>query len=50
MGSHTATIHVPGQYIQTNFKLSDDGAGKTMVTDPPAVELAGSPFLAPSHG
>jgi hypothetical protein len=47
---NTATIHLLGQYVEGNFHLSDDGFGKTMVTDPPVLGLAGSPYLAPGHG
>jgi autotransporter passenger strand-loop-strand repeat protein len=34
-GTHTASIHLLGQYVAGNFKLSNDGAGGTLVTDPP---------------
>jgi autotransporter passenger strand-loop-strand repeat protein len=49
-GTHTATIHLLGQYVQGNFHLSDDGFGKVLVTDPPVAEVAGNPYLAPNHG
>ena len=46
-GSHTATLNMIGNYVAGNFKLSNDGAGGTLVTDPPVssgVGVAAPPY------
>ena len=45
-GTHTAAIALLGQYVTANFKLSTDGHGGTLVTDPPVSSGAG---LAAPH-
>jgi hypothetical protein len=46
-GTHTASLTLLGQYSTANFSLSRDGAGGTVITDPPAmVGAAASPILA----
>ena len=51
-GTHTATLALLGQHFQTDFHLSNDGSGGTIVTDPPPLDglagLAGQPFLTNS--
>jgi autotransporter passenger strand-loop-strand repeat protein len=48
-GTNTANLTLLGQYSTANFSLSSDGAGGTLVKDPPAlVGSASSPVLA-SH-
>jgi trimeric autotransporter adhesin len=37
-GTHTAQIHLLGQYVLANFKKQNDGAGGTLITDPPVVD------------
>ncbi len=48
-GTHTANIILLGQYATGNFTKQSDGNGGTLITDPPLVGLAGSPFLARGH-
>ena len=51
-GTHTATLALLGQHFQTDFALTNDGNGGTIVTDPPPLDglagLAGQPFLTHS--
>jgi autotransporter passenger strand-loop-strand repeat protein len=46
-GTHTASLHLLGQYVEANFTKQSDGAGGTLITDPPvtldALTLTGSP-------
>ena len=35
-GTHTANLTLLGQYVAGQFHLASDGAGGTLVTDPPA--------------
>jgi autotransporter passenger strand-loop-strand repeat protein len=45
-GTHIATLTLLGQYVTGQFHMANDGAGGTLVTDPP---LDSSGHLAPSH-
>ena len=50
-GTHTANLALLGQYTIGQFRLSDDGSGGTLVSDPPPAgqaELA-SPGIVASH-
>ena len=46
-GAHTAHIMLIGQYAAAQFTLAADGAGGTLVGDPPVVSDASSATLAP---
>jgi autotransporter-associated beta strand protein/autotransporter passenger strand-loop-strand repeat protein len=50
-GTHSATLTLLGQYSQGNFNLHNDGAGATLVTDPPALAMtdAGPFAVAAAH-
>jgi hypothetical protein len=46
--THSATVMLLGTYMTTNFHLQGNGAGGTVVTDPPAAPVAitdTGPFL-----
>jgi hypothetical protein len=45
-GTDTAVIALLGQYVAANFKMGSNGAGGTLVTDPP---VGGSDTLFPPH-
>ena len=45
-GVHAATLTLIGSYLPGNFKIANDGAGGTTVTDPPVSSAAG---MAPPH-
>jgi autotransporter passenger strand-loop-strand repeat protein len=38
-GTHTASIHLLGQYVEANFTKQSDGAGGTLITDPPVASF-----------
>ena len=40
-GVHAATLTLIGAYVLGNFKLANDGASGTLVTDPPISSGAG---------
>jgi autotransporter passenger strand-loop-strand repeat protein len=42
---HTANITLLGQYVAGNFHIQTDGAGGTLVTDPPLVATDATPVL-----
>jgi trimeric autotransporter adhesin len=49
-GSQTANITLLGSYTTANFTIASNGAGGTLVTDPPTlVGSASNPVLA-AHG
>ena len=43
-GTHTASLLLFGQYLAANFNLASNGAGGTLVTDPPVPENPNSLF------
>jgi autotransporter passenger strand-loop-strand repeat protein len=45
-GTHTALLNVIGTYTLTSFKMSNDGNGGTLLTDPP---VSSSTTLALGH-
>jgi hypothetical protein len=47
-GIHSANLTLLGQYVTGNFNFTSDGAGGTIVTDPP-VPLAGRAIVANSQ-
>ena len=49
-GTHSANLTLLGQYTQQRFNILGDGAGGTLVTDPPAVPADPGPFaLVAAH-
>jgi hypothetical protein len=40
-GLHTTLLNVIGAYTVASFKLSNDGTGATLITDPPISSGAG---------
>src|SRR5262249_726730 len=51
-GVHTAKITLLGQYVASQFHVGNDGAGGTLVTDPPVTALTDPGtigIVAPHH-
>jgi autotransporter passenger strand-loop-strand repeat protein len=48
-GKHDVDLTLLGQYVTADFKVANDGAGGTVVTDPLPVASATSPVAA-AHG
>jgi hypothetical protein len=49
-GTHSADIHLLGQYVTANFAVQSDGIGGTTVVYQPASDSSHATLASPHHG